>query len=101
MLSPYSITGWHRTRLIDAAIEQIVASGMQLPDGAVPRHRIEALVLASLLPDDVARRLQTVDRAVDSNRADMIWFCFFPIHLAGEHGMFRTSGRLAAISGAR
>ncbi|MBB5498679.1 hypothetical protein [Paraburkholderia sp. MM5384-R2] len=88
-LSRYSITGWHCTRLTDAEIGQIIASGKQLPDGAMLRRRIEALVLANLLPGDVAGRLQTVNQADDSNRAGMLWFCFFPPRLAGEHGIGR------------
>jgi hypothetical protein len=88
-LSPYSITGWHCTRLTDAEIGQIIASGMQLPDGAMLRGRIEALVRANLMPGDVAGRLQTVNQADDSSRAGILWFCFFPPRLAGEHGIGR------------
>jgi hypothetical protein len=36
-LSPYSLTGWHCTRLTDAEIGRIIAVGMQLPDGVILR----------------------------------------------------------------
>jgi len=31
-LQPYTITGWHCTRLTDAEVREILRNGMQLPD---------------------------------------------------------------------
>jgi hypothetical protein len=88
-LKPYSITGWHCTRLTETEIAHIVAHGMQLPDGVMLRRRIEELVRADLLPVDVAGLLQTVNQADDHNRAGMLWFCFFPPGQVGERGVGR------------
>ncbi len=52
-LRPYSITGWHCTRITDVEITQIVRSGMQLPDGTMLRRRIDALVASGQLPSDI------------------------------------------------
>lgn len=86
---PYSITGWHCTRITDVEIAQIVRSGMQLPDGAMLRRRIDALVASGQLPADVGDRLAAHNQADESNRAGRLWFCFFPPRQAGEHGIGR------------
>ncbi|SIO41629.1 hypothetical protein [Paraburkholderia phenazinium] len=94
-LRPYSITGWHCTRLTDIEIAQIVGSGMQLPDDTMLRRRINALVKSGRLPGDIGDRLARTNQADESNRAGRLWFCFFPPHRAGEHGIgrfFRHSG---------
>jgi hypothetical protein len=89
VLQPYAITGWHCTRLTTAEIASIVSSGMQLPDAAMLNRRIDALVSAGVITESVATRLKTENQAHESNRADMVWFCFFPPLLAGEHGIER------------
>ncbi|UVA81896.1 hypothetical protein [Pandoraea commovens] len=89
VLRPYSITGWHCTRITDVEITQIVRSGMQLPDGAMLRRRIDALVASGQLPSDIGDRLAAANQADESNRAGRLWFCFFPPHRAGEHGIGR------------
>ncbi|MFM0213859.1 hypothetical protein PQQ96_41510 [Paraburkholderia sediminicola] len=88
-LRPYSVTGWHCTRLTDDEITQIVCSGMQLPDGATLRRRIHALVTVGQLTADASARLVAVNQADESNRAGRLWFCFFPPRRAGEHGIGR------------
>jgi hypothetical protein len=88
-LVPYAITGWHCTRLTDAEVSTIVSHGMQLPDGAMLRRRIDALVEAGALARDVGAELAARNQADDSNRARRLWFCFFPPRLAGEHGIGR------------
>ncbi|WP_186156624.1 hypothetical protein [Burkholderia gladioli] len=88
-LRPYSITGWHCTRITDVEITQIVRSGMQLPDGTMLRRRIDALVASGQLPSDIGDRLAAANQADESNRAGRLWFCFFPPHRAGEHGIGR------------
>ena len=88
-LRPYSVTGWHCTRLTDGEIAQIVRSGMQLPDGATLRRRIDALVTVGQLTANTGARLATVNLADESNRAGRLWFCFFPPRRAGEHGIRR------------
>jgi hypothetical protein len=88
-LRQYSITGWHCTRITDVEIAQIVRSGMQLPDGAMLRRRIDALVASGQLPVDIGDRLAAANQADESNRSGRLWFCFFPPHRAGEHGIGR------------
>jgi hypothetical protein len=88
-LLPYAITGWHCSRLTDAEIDHILSQGMQLPDAAMLDRRIDALVAAGHLTEDVARRLKAKNQSGDSNRAGMLWFCFFPPRGAGEHGIER------------
>ncbi|WP_167153157.1 hypothetical protein [Burkholderia sp. Cy-647] len=88
-LRPYSITGWHCTRITDVEITQIVRSGMQLPDGTMLRRRIDALVASGQLPSDIGNRLAAANQADESNRAGRLWFCFSPPHRAGEHGIGR------------
>lgn len=88
-LRPYALTGWHCTRLTDSEIEHIRRSGLQLPDTALLNHRIDALVESGHLTGDIARRLKGKNQSSERNRADMVWFCFFPPKLAGEHGIER------------
>ncbi len=88
-LGPFAITGWHCTRLTDSEVLQIVSHGMQLPDGAMLRRRIDALVQAGLLACEVGARLAQRNQSEDSNRARRLWFCFFPPRLEGESGIGR------------
>lgn len=94
-LLPYAITGWHCTRLTDSEIEHIRRYGMQLPGAAMLTQRIDALAAAGQITDEISRRLKDKHQGDDRNRAGMVWFCFFPPKLAGEHGIerfFRHSG---------
>jgi hypothetical protein len=88
-LQPYAITGWHCTRLTDAEADTILQGGMQLPDAAMLARRIETLLGAGQITSDIARRLKGRNQGSDTNRAGMVWFCFFPPRLAGESGIER------------
>jgi hypothetical protein len=87
VLQPYAINGWHCTRLTKAEIATIISTGMQLPDGAMLNRRIDALLNTGSVTESVANRLKRENQSHASNRAGMIWFCFFPPRLAGEHGI--------------
>ena len=89
VLDEYAITGWHCTRLTDGEIDQIVRTGMQLPDGTMLRRRIDALVDAGMMASDTALRLVERNQANDTNRAGMLWFCFFAPRLASESSIAR------------
>lgn len=89
VLQPFAITGWHCTRLTDAEIDQILREGMQLPDTAMLNRRIDALVASGDLAPDIAARLKAKHQCGDTNRAGMVWFCFFHPRLAGESGIER------------
>lgn len=88
-LTPYSITGWHCTRLTDDEIEQIIESGMDLPDGTLLRRRVDAIVASGQLSRNVGERLAAANQADDSNRSGRLWFTFFPPRRAGEGGIGR------------
>ena len=89
MLTPYVLHGYHCTRLAEAEIEHILSHGMQLPNRAALCERIERLRAAGLIDDQVADRLKVENQAHEANRAGMIWFCFYPPHIAGQHGIER------------
>ncbi|MDD2609367.1 MAG: hypothetical protein PHX60_06670 [Giesbergeria sp.] len=51
--------------------------------------RIDQLLHAGLVDYEVAQCLKAVNQANDSNRANMLWFCFYEPFLAGESGIGR------------
>ncbi|SFT72883.1 hypothetical protein [Paraburkholderia aspalathi] len=89
LLQAYAMVGWHCTRLTEDEIAHVQHGGMQLPDGAMLRRRVERLMQAGSLTKDIALQLLQTNQADDSNRAGMIWFCFFSPRLAGESGIGR------------
>ena len=88
-LRPYSILGWHCTRLTDSEIEKMLTSGIQMPDAVTLHRRIDECVSAKQLPLDIATMLKAKNQAHDAYRAGIFWFCFFPPKLAGEAGISR------------
>ncbi|MGE0773984.1 MAG: hypothetical protein AB7L36_02955, partial [Sphingomonadaceae bacterium] len=88
-LQPYAITGWHCSRLTDAEIRHILRERMQLPSATMLNRRIDALVASGDLESDIALRLKEKNQGDDTNRAGMVWFCFFHPRLAGETGIER------------
>jgi hypothetical protein len=88
-LRSYSLVGWHCTRLTNAEIDNIVASGMDLPNLAMLTRRIDAVTEDGLISTAVSNRLKSENQAHESNRAGMVWFCFFPPRLAGQGGIGR------------
>jgi len=88
-LGQYAITGWHCTRLTLDEMAIIKGKGMQLPNRAMLVRRIDALVEGGQLSVEVAHRLKAKNQANESNRAGMVWFCFFPPRVAGESGVAR------------
>lgn len=90
LLLPHTLeSGFHCTRLTPAEIGAIRRGGMQLQNSTSLRSRIAALELAGLIDNDAAAAFSSVNGADDDNRAGMIWFCFFPPHLAGEGAIER------------
>jgi len=81
--------GYHCTRLTEAEIHHIASSGMQLPNKAMLCDRIQTIQDAGLLDPPVAERLRQINQADETNRAGMIWFCFYPPHIAGQGGIER------------
>jgi hypothetical protein len=84
LLNVSSLYGYHCTRLTDSEIDHIIARGMQLPNRDLLRERIEAARNLGFLEPHEAERLKANNQADEPNRQDMIWFCFFPPHRAGQ-----------------
>jgi hypothetical protein len=88
-LHPYATRGWHCTRLTDAETDHILRNGMQLPDSAMLIRRIDALVAAGQITDNILQPLKAKNQSGDKYRAGLVWFCFFSPRLAGEDGIRR------------
>ena len=88
-LQPYSLRGWHCTRLTDWEIDIVLTEGLALPDLALLSRRIDNLVGAGLLDPQIASRLKARNQAAYDSRAGMLWFCFYPPGRAGESGIER------------
>lgn len=81
--------GWHCTRLTDAEIALIEATGMQLPNAHILNERIDKLVEAGQIIGRIADALKSTNQAGDINRIGKLWFCFFAPNEAGEGGIHR------------
>jgi hypothetical protein len=89
LLRPYSLLGYHCTRLTDGEIDHIHSNGMQPPSAKMLSRRIQKLCDAGLLESAIADRLRQENQADENYRRGLIWFCFFPPHLAGQFGIER------------
>lgn len=78
-LMAHDLLGYHCTRLTLAEIDNILLNGMSLQNRELLCFRIDALGL----PLEIAQRLKEKNQADDRNRAEMIWFSFFPPYDAG------------------
>jgi len=88
-LLPFTLCGYHCTRLTEAEIARILAQGMRPPDQDFLCERIDQLRVAGVIDEDVASRLKEHNQAHEGNRAGMIWFCFFPPRISGQDGIER------------
>ncbi len=89
ILEKYFLRGWHCTKLTETEIANIEAHGMQMQNLAVLKGRLDALEVNGLVTRKIADRLRSENQADDKNRANMIWFCFFPPHIGGQSGIER------------
>lgn len=71
-LQPHVILGWHCTRLTDLEADDILRSGMQIPDAAMLARRIDDLVGYNEITPDIACRLKSKNQADEKNRAGMV-----------------------------
>lgn len=83
-LKPFRLRGWHCTRLTDDEISSIMASGLKLPDARMLNCRINTVEKAGMIEPEIAQMLKENHQADDSNRAGMLWFCFYRPRVAGE-----------------
>ena len=75
VLNQHRLHGYHCTRLTRAEINHIVSDGMQLPNAAMLRARVQAVQDDGLIEASIAKRLAEENQADDSNRAQRICFC--------------------------
>ncbi|MGF1752098.1 hypothetical protein L4C33_00655 [Vibrio makurazakiensis] len=94
VLKPFHLIGYHCTKLTKDEIEEIRLNGMILQDLESLTKRIEQLKLAGVISGTVASALVERNQANDSNRARMLWFCFFKPYRDsyGIHRFFRSWG---------
>lgn len=88
-LLPYSIRGWHCTRLTDDEVEEVEAGGLEPLSAELIERRILVQVRRGTVPAIVGERLSAGHQGSKPNRAGMIWFCFFPPYEEGEGGIHR------------
>ena len=81
--------GYHCTRLTVEEINNIRTNGMILQNSSSLKARIARLQDKAIINDITAQSLKTKNKAGDSNRANMLWFCFFEPFIAGEGGISR------------
>jgi hypothetical protein len=86
-LNNHTLLGYHCTRLTPNEVSHITANGMQLPNEEMLQRRIEAVRTSGLIDESVAREFLQTNQANEPNRANRIWFCFFPPFMAGESGI--------------
>jgi hypothetical protein len=92
VLNNYTLHGYHCTRLTREETALIRSGGMQLPNEAVLRQRIESLRDRGLMDAATAADLIADNQAAEKNRAGRIWFCFFPPNLDSETGLSSLLG---------
>lgn len=88
-LRPFSLRGWHCTRLTDGEAAQIQRGGLEVLDAGLLERRIDAQESRGALTPQQAQLLRTRNQARESGRRGKSWFCFYPPRLAGQHGTER------------
>ncbi len=89
ILRNHSLIGHHCTKLTVAEIEDVRSNGMTLQNATSLNSRISSLQEMGEITADIAQLLKSRNQADDSNRANMLWFCFFEPFLAGRCGIER------------
>lgn len=87
ILRPYSLQGFHCTRLSEYEVNLVRTSGLKLLNRDFLCERIDRLVADSTISAEVAEKLKFKNLAGDSKREGRLWFCFYEPHLAGEVGI--------------
>jgi hypothetical protein len=89
LLQGEPLRGWHCSRLTAKEVDRITRHGMQPPDLAILRERIDQIQSEGLIAYKIAVRLRTENDADHTYRKGRIWFCFFEPRSAGQHGIER------------
>ncbi len=80
ILRKYSLIGYHCTKLTEAEIRNIHTNGMVLQSATSLNKRIDSIEMDGMITTKVAGLLRGKNQANDSNRVNMLWFCFFEPH---------------------
>ena len=89
ILKQYSLRGFHCTRLTEEEIFFIRKHGLTLQNLNTLCKRIDKLVVSNQMSKQIADCLMDNNQSGAINRANKLWFCFFPPHVAGQHGIER------------
>jgi len=89
LIRPHSLIGYHCTKLTREEINSVKSDGLILQEFSTLTRRIDSLLSQKVIIEDVAKRLMGVNQADDENRANMLWFCSFEPHIAGQGGIER------------
>jgi hypothetical protein len=95
LLRSRTLHGYHCTRLTEPEIDHILAHGMQPPNLERLHARIAAVRDTSPIDAGTFERLRAENGAAETNRAGMIWFCFYAPRKAGQRAserLFRNWG---------
>jgi hypothetical protein len=87
VLNNHTLHGYHCARLTAGEIEHIENNGMQLPNGAFLCQRIRRIEAEGQINSAIAGAFMESNQADATNRANKIWFCFFPPYIGGESGI--------------
>lgn len=88
-LRPFSLRGWHCTRLTAEEAADIKRGGLEILDIGLLERRIAAQEAGGGLTPEQAHLLRNRNQARESGRRGKAWFCFYPPRLAGQHGTER------------
>nr|WP_313208309.1 hypothetical protein [Stenotrophomonas geniculata] len=86
-LLPFSILGFHLTRLTNDEATEIRLSGLRVLTPELIGHRIANQVKSGSLTSEQAAQLLKTNQVRDPNRVRMAWFCFYPPVEAFESGV--------------
>lgn len=86
-LQPFSIRGFHFTRLTNDEATEIRLGGLKVLTRELIEHRITNQVNRGSLTSEQAAQLLKTNQARDANRGGMAWFCFYPPVEAFESGV--------------
>lgn len=89
ILKKHSLMGYHCTKLTNNEIENIRENGMSVQNRDSLETRINQLMQSNLITCEEAKILKGKNQANDTNRAGMLWFCFYEPFWAGEGGIGR------------
>ncbi len=86
-LRPFSLRGYHFTRLTDHEAAQVEKQGLEILSVDLIERRIAAQVTSGALTLDQGSRLLQKNQIRDANRTGMAWFCFYAANEVLEGGV--------------